>query len=407
MPVLKNFPVVRCQVLLSCKGKEKPGEIGKMYPAQFVQGIGVMIKYVVFGLCLVMICFSRGYGDTIVLKNSSTDIDLKITSVRKDCVNALLSRHHIKSLNMEFFNKKEYPDVIVLNITNTSMECKIKEIAEDYVRLQIPSSVISSLTVSSPVGNSMKMAVSDTSVNRSKTGGVDSKGETTKSPERRMIESLVAENAREGGIRDGLRTPPAEGASGGKSYRLSVKKAKRESSSTEGELVKSETEPTDLGESVTDEETLELGTETSELSRQSPHEPKESLENESVEGAKDEVKKDSPVDQDPNLGRVEGRILHSGKPLPDCQVKLQMLEKSGLLAKGFRPVEGALELETTTDKEGVYRFMNVSPGMYKVYWKPPSDTAWVRRFKMEPDVVVNSGRLTNPKDIESLKRTLN
>lgn len=364
-----------------------------------VQRPGLMVKYIVFALCLIMIGVSPGYGDTIILKNSSTDIDLKITSVRKDYVNAILSRYHIKSLNMQFFSKKEYSDVIVLNITNTPMKCKIKEIAEDYVRLQIPSSVISSLSVSSPGGSAMKMTASDTIGNRSKTGEVDSKGEITK--------SLVAEDAREGGIRDGLRTSPSESAIGGKSYRLSGKKTKRESSFTEGEPVKSETEPTDLEESVTDEETQELGTETSELNRPSAHEPTESLENEDVEGAEDEVKKDSAVDQDPSLGRVEGRILHSGKPLPDCQVKLQMLEKSGLLAKGFRPVEGALERETTTDMDGVYQFINVSPGLYKVYWKPPTDTAWVRRFKMEPDVVVNSGRLTNPKDIETLKRTLN
>ena len=55
----------------------------------------------------------------------------------------------------------------------------------------------------------------------------------------------------------------------------------------------------------------------------------------------------------------------------------------------------------------MYRFVNVSPGLYKLYWKPPSETAWVRRFKMDPDVIIEPGKLTNPKDIETLKRTLN
>ena len=70
-----------------------------------------------------------------------------------------------------------------------------------------------------------------------------------------------------------------------------------------------------------------------------------------------------------------------------------MLEKSGLLAKGYRPIDGAVEIETVTDKDGVYHFENVSPGLYKLYWKPPSETSWVRRFKMEPDVIVEPGKI--------------
>ncbi|TVM03989.1 MAG: hypothetical protein CV087_02015 [Candidatus Brocadia sp. WS118] len=366
-----------------------------------------MVRLVVVVLGMLVVFLSAGYGDAIVLRNGSAGIDLKITSVRREYINAILSRHYIKSLSMEFLNNKDYPDAIVLNITNTAMECKIKEIAEDYVRLQIPASVISSLTVSSPAGDNMKMTVSDKIVNRSETGAAVVGGAMAEPVAGRMAESLVAEYARQSGIRDELRTSSAEGAIGGKNYRLRIKKAKRESSSAEGELAKPETEPIGLGESITDEEIPEPDTETSELNQPPAHEPVESLKKESIERVEDAVKKDKPIDQDPNLGRVEGRILHSGKPLSDCQVKLQMLEKGGMLAKGYHPVEGALELETITDKEGVYRFMNVSPGLYKVYWKPPSDTAWVRRFKMEPDVVVNSGRLTNPKDIETLKRTLN
>ncbi|OQZ00572.1 MAG: hypothetical protein B6D35_06240 [Candidatus Brocadia sp. UTAMX2] len=373
----------------------------------FCSGTGLMVKYAALVLCLVVICFSPAYGDTIVLKNSSADIDLKITSVRKDCVNAILTRHSIKSLNMEFFSSKEYPDVIVLNITNTAMECKIKEIAEDYVRLQIPASVISSLAVSSPLEGDMKNTVSDKMVNRLRMGDVEGRGAAKEPEEGRVFEPMADGNAREGGIRDGLRTSSSEGVAVEKNYRLRVKKAERKSPSVEGELSKPETESSGLEEALTDEETLEPDAETSEMNQQAAHEPMEPLEEEDKEGVEDVVKKDKPVDQDPNLGRVEGRILHSGKPLPDCQVKLQMLEKVGILNKGYHPIEGALEHEVITDKDGVYRFMNMSPGLYKVYWKPSSETSWIRRFKMEPDVVVNSGRLTTPKDIETLKRTLN
>ena len=166
-----------------------------------------------------------------------------------------------------------------------------------------------------------------------------------------------------------------------------------------------------MDEAVGDEKPSEDVGKASGLTQEQVVEPKDDKdENEEKEEEKviqEEVKKEKPVKQNPNLGNVEGKILHSGSPLPDCQVKLQMLEKSGLLAKGYRPIDGAAEIETVTDKDGVYHFENVSPGLYKLYWKPPSETSWVRRFKMEPDVIVEPGKNTNPKNIETLKRTLN
>src|SRR3972149_9755190 len=70
------------------------------------------------------------------------------------------------------------------------------------------------------------------------------------------------------------------------------------------------------------------------------------LDKEVDEAVEEDIKKEEPVIQDRNLGSVEGKILRSGRPLPGCQVKLQMLEKGGLLTKGYRPVEGAVENET-------------------------------------------------------------
>lgn len=354
-----------------------------------------MVKCVAVVVWMFVVFLSTVYGDTIVLRNGSADVDLKITSVRKEYINAILSRNYIKSLSMEFSNKNDYPDVIVLSNTHIDLECKIKEIADDFVRLQIPVSVISSLTVSSPLGDHREMNFSEKSRGSLKT--VDEGG----------VESPVAEGVRDGGIRDGLRVSSSGYETEGKNYRLRMKKPKGESASVEGTLTKPETASPGSSESVPDENTEGMDAEMPDLNQQPMDEPDAPADKVTRESSEEGKGKDKPIDQDPNLGRVEGRILHSGKPLPNCQVKLQMLEKGGLLAKGYRPLEGALEIEVTTNNEGVYQFMNVAPGLYKMYWKPPSETAWVRRFKMEPDVVVNSGRLTKPKDIETLKRTLN
>lgn len=114
-----------------------------------------------------------------------------------------------------------------------------------------------------------------------------------------------------------------------------------------------------------------------------------------------------PVAMDSKLGNVQGKIFQNGKPLKNCQVKLVVMEKVGFLTKEYHTVEGASEIESVTDDHGVYHFANIPPGRYKMYWLPPSETGWVRRLKMDPDVVVESGKLVTPKDIETTKRTLN
>ncbi|BBO17286.1 carboxypeptidase regulatory-like domain-containing protein [Candidatus Brocadia pituitae] len=366
-----------------------------------------MVKFVAVAVWLFMVLLSTGYGDIIVLRNGGANIDLKIISVRKEYINAILSRNYITSLSMEFSGTNGYADVIILNTTHTAMECKIKEVADDFVRLQIPVSAISSLTVSSPSGDHKEMTFPDNGGGRLKTGDAVVKESNTESLDEGGVESSVAEDVRKGGIRDGLRASSSGHETGEKNYRLRMKKPKGEGVPAESALTRSETASSGLRESVTDEITGEMETEAPDLSQEPVHEPDEPADKVREKESEEKAGKNKSIDQDPTLGRVEGRILHSGKPLPGCRVKLQMLEKVGLLSKGYRPVEGALEIEANANNEGVYHFMNVSPGMYKMYWQPPSETAWVRRFKMEPDVVVNSGKLTKPKDIETLKRTLN
>jgi hypothetical protein len=367
-----------------------------------------MAKFAAIVFC-ALVCFCVAVnGDTIVLRNVGKDVDLKVVGVTGEYINAVISKKSIKSLNMQFLSPGNYPDMISLDIANVTVECKIKEITEDAIHILIPTSKISSLQMSFRPDD--KQTVSDPVQidNRPKTTDVvEEKGKSLQIVEERGLEPKIREDAGSRVIVDEIRTDPIEKKEAGKYYRLKTKKAKKESLLEEDDKLVTKTEDAsmDIPESIEDAKPLTESRETSESNQDLL---KESHDKEEVDKAVEEdIKKEEPVVQDRNLGSVEGKILRSGSPLSGCQVKLQMLEKGGLLAKGYRPVAEAIEIETVTDDDGTYRFVNVSPGLYKLYWKPPSETTWVRRFKMEPDVIVEPGKPTNPKDIETLKRTLN
>lgn len=365
-----------------------------------------MTKLLALVLCMLVGFSIAVQGDTITLKKDGKDVDLKVTGVAGEYIDAVILKKAIKSLDMHFFDTENYPDLILLNVTNVPVECKIKEVAEDVIHVLIPISMISSLKMTFQQGD--KQAKTDSGVigSKTKTADVVMKKDDIEQRGGRGPESEIPEDVKESVIADELRMSPTEKRAGKKYYRLKTKKVKGDIAAKEEDLSELETEgvPMSTKESVVGKETQEPDTETSGLKQILTD---ESLGKGSVTTDEEDMKKEKSVAQNPNLGRVEGRILHSGKPLPDCQVKLLMLEKGGWLTKGYRPVEGAMELEAITDNDGFYRFMNVSPGLYKLYWKPSSETTWVRRFKMEPDVIVDSGKLTNPEDIETLKRTLN
>jgi hypothetical protein len=104
-----------------------------------------------------------------------------------------------------------------------------------------------------------------------------------------------------------------------------------------------------------------------------------------------------------NYGRVTGRMLFKNKPLPGCQVKIIMLEKWGI----FGAAKKGMQLEAITDENGRYLFEQVSPGGYKMYWKRPGESSWIRSIKMEPDIFVEAGELYHFRDRDTNIKTLN
>ena len=107
-------------------------------------------------------------------------------------------------------------------------------------------------------------------------------------------------------------------------------------------------------------------------------------------------------------GAVAGRILRTGKGLPSCKVKLVRMvrvETMGGLMKVFKEKEGT-EFSTATDEDGKYEFAAVPVGHYKLKWKLPGETGWIRRLRYKPDVTVEAGKTHKAKTIETSRRLI-
>jgi len=108
--------------------------------------------------------------------------------------------------------------------------------------------------------------------------------------------------------------------------------------------------------------------------------------------------------QPPVGGTVNGRLLHRGRPVSECQVSLIPLRRS---FGGYQIDESAEPQSTITTVDGSYRFDHVSRGAYKLFWLPKGEQKWVRRIEYKPDVLVQIGKTARVKDIRTALRTLN
>lgn len=346
---------------------------------------------------LIHLCATAD-GDTIIFTNTDNRIDsFKVVGVTEEYIKVTVLKKDIKALNMQFLKSKHYSDVMSFNTSNMVIECKVTEITDDFIYALIPTASISSLQISFQPGSEQSNTVPAEASSKAKTvtGITKEEKKIEAVVEQQKSGSFSQENFQEKPMIDQIRTSPAGGSSREKSYRI---RAKRENLEEKNDLSKIN------AEDIPDE----IDKKNDEVSESEGSLRDELQDDKTLKQSEDILAKEKPISVNGlRFGKIEGKILRSGTPLSDCRVKLQILEKVGLLTKGYRPVEGAVEFETTTDKEGVYHFTNMPPGLYKIYWKPAAETEWVRRFKMEPDVVVEPGKLINPKTIETLKRTLN
>ena len=111
------------------------------------------------------------------------------------------------------------------------------------------------------------------------------------------------------------------------------------------------------------------------------------------------------ITQDKRLGLVKGGILKRGRPLAACKIRLVLLRNKGGVF--YKDKQSGRKLENITDETGTYKFYNVLPGYYKIYWMPPSESSWIRRVSMEPDVLVQTGELSTLPPLETNQRIIN
>ncbi len=330
-------------------------------------------------IVLMIFCIST-HADIITLKNTGQDVELKVLGVFDEHISAAIPGKVIKTLVKQFSDVKSYPDVVFMISPGVTIVCRVREVTEDAVQILIPTSMISSLKMGfqpavkpetdvpvSRISDKPKDVVGDVKMSpQAKTGAEKNSRLQTKplnaedAVTKERLSALNIEGASAAGVK---REAPSEDTS-----------ARKPEGKAFGIAQKSEKEASDKMENVASHETKNMR---------------------------------MPVAQGSKLGSVEGKIFQNGKPLKGCQVKLIVMEKVGFLTKEYHTVEDASEIESVTDDYGVYHFANIPPGQYKMYWMPPSETGWVRRLKMNPDVVVESGKLVTPKDIETTKRTLN
>lgn len=350
---------------------------------------------------------SGGSGDTVTLRMGSVDKDLELTVLgfTEEHVEASIEKKNIKSMKIQFIEGNQFPDVIFANNIDTAVECKIKDVAEDAIRVLIPKSAIAFLRVSAKKDSSKNKTDVAKSTEKPPAQAVEKK-DTPQKKKQSHVAPLRKDESNESFVND-LRAFPGEKVKGEKNYRLRTIKVKKDRLPDNDALVNAgieaiSTENIPPAGGIENMQELEKGTNEADRTM-----VKGSVDAKDITKPAEYLKGKDPTIQDLDLGWVLGKIICNGIPLPDCQIKLQILEKGGLLTKGYHPIEGAITFETNTDKDGTYHIMNVPPGLYKLYWKPDGETSWVRRFKMEPDVIVEAGKATNPETVETTKRTLN
>ena len=327
---------------------------------------------VVLILLLLTPCMAA-YGDTIRLKKLGVDIEGKITGLTQDFIGVAISEKDIKSVTIQPGNQQAYPDIISFRVSGFEIACKVTSKNTDTIGIRIPKSEVVSLhMVFAPELSK---------------GGKEEKPIPPISSGQVLLPIIEAEAP--------ATTP------------VSPPPALRQEIRREAEPpVNREVAKEKIKREVMQE--LEAEKASKEEAGQSPKEFKEEIKKELKEEFEAKHAAEKKVFQETNLGRVEGRILRKGRPLPDCAVTIVMLVKAKIpLAGSFYQPEIPTEYEGITDREGRYHLINVAPGEYKIYWKPPAESGWIRRLEMKPDIIAEAGKTTYPKDIETFKRVIN
>ena len=313
-------------------------------------------RFSCLSLLLFLILSSSVYGDTLRLANIDKEIDAKIVEVSEEFVEVVIPQKEIGSISMKSELDDKFPDSVSINVNGkeNKVVCKIVKITKKpgSIKLRIPKQKVSAIQITFPGSDQDK-----TSKARKEGGEKEYSPVDPEIMKAQIMEALTLEFEKKN-----------------KQEKIALeKKLKNE---LRRELEKKQEREDMAVEEIKEDLRLEF-------------EEKKQLEEEAYAAE--------------NFGVVRGRMLRKGKPLPGCQIKIVMLEKWGI----FGAVKEGVRFETVTGDNGHYRFEEVPPGGYKLYWKPPAESSWIRKIQMEPDIYVEAGETSYLPDRETNVRTVN
>ncbi|MGR3178380.1 MAG: hypothetical protein ACUZ8E_10030 [Candidatus Anammoxibacter sp.] len=394
-------------------------------------------------ICLLFSSHLTLYGNGIKFRNSNEEIPIETTEMNADNITVLMSKNSIYAVTMTFNSHIEHPDAVIL-MNKADVPCKIVKMYENKVLIDFPKSWVKSLRI-------------------------DFSGEGLSSGEQRYNQrsnerfNEVDENERRGNYnnhrlrrredfadndyveRDRYRNTNQRTSERYIDNMEGVRRSNRNNDfgkasyyddddyadsdvldiiMLEDELEEKHAEPDRSGRVARSDVKNWLLSEIRDAksgkksnSRQSS---RNQLQSEEFDLLDETLRNDIRAEKENqltennervqfrnNAGRVKGRFLYSGNPLASCKVRLVKLRKVGLVYYKDTETGETMPIEVSTDRRGVFDFDNTKPGFYKLYWKPPTESSWIRRVSMEPDVIVTAGKVANLDDIETNQRILN
>ncbi len=356
-------------------------------------------------ICLLFFHYDILYGDIIYFKNAEIGIEAKINKMETDNVILSVSKSDIFSVTMAFNDSSEFSDDLIL-INRARVQCKVISMFEKEVVINFPRNVIRSVEMDFSKPNTQYGQSKN--VEKTTTVGYGDKNKRSNQSSRNRFEQRssnrnddvfsdfvsLEEDSENENIDE--KRDKYKAKSNVKSDLLSEIKTSKDR--VKSQLL-SEIKGGKSKKSSSTSGGFDLLDKTLKKQEQAPP----------VDDKRETVDRRSPpvrrTIQDVNLGKVKGRFISNGEPLEGCEVRLVKLKKEGLTY--YKDTRNSKPLQTVTDRYGIYSFDNVNPGFHKLYWKPKLESSWIRKVSMEPDVVVEPGKIGYLDDIETNQRILN
>ncbi|MGR3318621.1 MAG: hypothetical protein ACUZ8O_09090 [Candidatus Anammoxibacter sp.] len=397
---------------------------------------------------LLLSCHLSLYGNSINFRNSNDEIHVETTEMGTDNLTVLMSKRDIYGVTITFSDHIDYPDAVIL-MNNTNVPCKIIKMFDSKILVDFPKSWVKSLRIDfsdeeysprqknySKRANERYSEVDEEEVRerfddhrqqRRTKSFVDNEHIEREEYRNRITRERYIDNVEE--VRESNRNNYGKASYYDEDYDdddvldivmledeleeryLETDKSMRTARSDVKDWLLSEINNA-KSEGKSNRQSYRQG--SRQVSRQGSRQAekfdlldKTLRDDNTIEKNNQASRSNERVQFSSNSGRIKGKFLYSGNPLESCKVRLVKLRKVGLIYYKDTETEEATSIEVSTDRRGTFTINNAKPGFYKLYWKPPTESSWIRRVSMEPDVIVTAGEIANLDDIETNQRILN